>query len=62
MSVQVLRVRFSNLSLILSVERPRRKRERRSAPANAIQLGRDRLAQRFPSVAEIEPSLAKLRI
>jgi hypothetical protein len=62
MSVQVLRVRFPNLSLVLSVERPRRKRERRLPPANAIELERDRLTRRFPSIAEIEPSLAKLRI
>ncbi len=62
MSVQVLRVRFPGLRLTLSVERPRRKRERHLPSADAIQLGRDRLDRRFPSIAEVEPNLAKLHM
>ncbi len=62
MSVQVLRIRFPGLSLTLSVERPRRKREMRLPSANAIQLGRERLPRRIPSAVEIEPSLTKLHM
>jgi hypothetical protein len=62
MSVQVLRVRFPGLLIAVSVERPRRRREDRTPSNDVMKARRDRLAQRFPSVAEIEPSLIKLQM
>ncbi len=61
MSVQVLKIRFPGLLVSVSVEQPHRRKEEHPSAGAPAQTGRDRVAQRFPSVAGIQPSLMKLQ-
>jgi hypothetical protein len=62
MSVQVLQVRFPGLLVAVSVERQHRQRE--GCPPSSIpaKVKRNRSAQRFSSIAGIEPNLIKLQM
>ncbi len=61
MSVQVLKIRFPGLLVAISVEQPHRRNEEHPPVGAPVQTGRDHVAQRFPSVAGIQPSLMKLQ-
>ncbi len=62
MSVQVLRVRFPGLSVAVSVERARRRRQDRLPPNNSARVAHAGPDRRLSTVAGMEPSLIKLQM
>jgi len=62
MSVQVLRLSFPILSVIVSVERPGQRREKRSPADAPVKNKPDRFVRRSHPVAGMEPSLMKLQV
>jgi len=62
MSVQVLRIRFPALSVAISVERPRRRREGRPRVSVPSESALARLAQRSRPSAGTAPNLIKLQM
>jgi len=62
MSVQVLRIRFPVLSVAISLERPRRRREGRPRAGVPSEGAFDRLAQRSCPITGTLPNLIKLQM
>ncbi len=61
MSVQVMQVRFPGLLVAVSVERPHRRKKKRSPEITPAWAGREYVARCFPPITGIEPNLIKLQ-